>query len=107
MWGGGLGGQGLGGQGRGGGGRGGGGSGGGAVGVKAVGTEAVEAEPWGPRPFGQRQWGGNRERMVFWDMTNISTCTIENTVGQRQMYSEYYGMCCFKGGLACNHVDGF
>ena len=58
----------------------------------------------GPRPFRAK---ANRERMVFWDMTNISTCTIDNTVGQRQMYSEYYGMCCFKGGgrLATMWVD--
>ena len=32
-------------------------------------------------------------------MTNISAFTVENTVGQRQTYSEYYGMCCFKGGV--------
>ena len=42
---------------------------------------------------------GEDERLVFWDMTNIEAPTFENSVGQRQTYSDYYGMCCFKGGV--------
>ena len=55
----------------------------------------------------KEKWGHyDGERPVMWDMTYTPAVTFENSIGQRQTYSEYYGMCCFKGGSACNYVGG-
>ena len=36
------------------------------------------------------------QRVVMWDMTNITAVMYENSVGQRQCYSEYYGILCLE-----------
>jgi hypothetical protein len=39
------------------------------------------------------------ERVIMWDMTNVSAVKFDDAILQRATYSEYYAENCFKGGV--------
>ena len=41
------------------------------------------------------------QRVVMWDMTNVSAYRFQHPVSQRATWSDYYGENCFKGGVGC------
>ena len=41
----------------------------------------------------------NNSRPIMWDMTNVSAYQFTDSNLQRLTYSDYYGECCFKGGV--------
>ena len=70
--------------------------------------EYCALESWPPYAFHEEdmalrckdKWAQyNNSRPIMWDMTNVSAYQFTDSDLQRLTFSEYYGECCFKGGV--------